>query len=262
MTAQLLPSIVVRAVDANGNAISGAKLYFYVTGTTTPASTYTSSTLGTPNANPVVADSGGLFTPIYLDPAVTYRAILKTSGGSAIQDIDPIAFPSANEASEAQVTAGTATDVFISPRRAGTGGVNLIGYTPVNKAGDTATGLNITRATTPAANAAGFLGLPVTTLDSTSSLTKAMQGGMVRHTSGSAHTWTLPTTATAGWVIGSTLNLRNYGAGVVTVSRAGGVSIRSAGSGTDADKSLAQYAWATLTMEDTDVWVVSGSGVS
>src|SRR5690242_2643779 len=80
---------VVRATDANNRALSGAKWYFYTTGTTTPAAVYTTSALTTPHANPVVADSSGMFADIYLDPSVTYRAILKTSSGTVIKDTDP-----------------------------------------------------------------------------------------------------------------------------------------------------------------------------
>lgn len=86
----LFTSPVVRATDANNLALAGAKYFFYVSGTTTPATVYTSGARTTAAANPVVADSGGLFAPIFLDPAVTYRAILKDSSGSVIQDIDPI----------------------------------------------------------------------------------------------------------------------------------------------------------------------------
>jgi hypothetical protein len=79
-----------RATDANGDPVSGAKRYYYVTGGLTPAAIYTTSARTVEHSNPVVADSAGLFAPIYLDPAVTYRAILKTSAGAVIQDIDPI----------------------------------------------------------------------------------------------------------------------------------------------------------------------------
>jgi hypothetical protein len=87
----LFVSPVVRATDANNLALSQAKWYFYVTGGTTPAAIYTTSALsgGSAHTNPVVADSAGLFAPIYLDPTVAYRAILKTSAGAVIQDIDP-----------------------------------------------------------------------------------------------------------------------------------------------------------------------------
>jgi hypothetical protein len=80
---------VIRAEDANGNPLSGAKLYFYATGGLTPAAVYTTSGLSVAHATPVVADSGGMFAPIYLDPSITYRCILKTSGGTTVQDIDP-----------------------------------------------------------------------------------------------------------------------------------------------------------------------------
>lgn len=80
-----------RAADATGAAMSGAKLYFYLTGTTTPADVYTTDELSVAHANPVVADSGGMFASIYLDPEVEYRAVLKTSADVTIDDVDPLA---------------------------------------------------------------------------------------------------------------------------------------------------------------------------
>ena len=93
MTGTLLPVPSLRAVDANGVPMSGALLQFYLTGTTTPTPVYTSATLGTPLSNPVVANSAGLFPAIYIDPTITYRAQLLTSGLSLVQDIDPVAAP-------------------------------------------------------------------------------------------------------------------------------------------------------------------------
>jgi hypothetical protein len=87
---------VVRATDANNLALSGAKWYFYITDTTTPAAVYTTSALDVPHANPVIADSGGLFAPIYLSRSVIYRAVLKTAAGAPIADIDPISDPLAD----------------------------------------------------------------------------------------------------------------------------------------------------------------------
>lgn len=83
-------TLPARATDSNGNNLPGAKLYFYATGTTTPQAAYSDSGLVTPHANPVVADSGGRFAPIYLDPALTYRAVLKDAeGATTVYDIDP-----------------------------------------------------------------------------------------------------------------------------------------------------------------------------
>jgi hypothetical protein len=80
---------IARATDANSDSLSGALFYFYVTGTTTPATTYTTNALSVAHANPVVADSGGKFPNIYLDPTITYRAVMKTSGGATVFDVDP-----------------------------------------------------------------------------------------------------------------------------------------------------------------------------
>lgn len=265
MAGALLPEVFLRAIGSDGLAMSGAKLYFYLTGTTTPTNTYTSSTLGTPNANPVVADSGGLFAAIYLDPAVTYRVILKTSGGTTIQDIDPYASAVVPvEASAGEVTAGTATTVFISPRRAGAGGVTLIGYTPANLAGDTFTGA-VKMSGTPATLGTtdlGFRGVPLTTHDATYTFVIDDAGKGALHTSGSAHTWTIPPVGTVAYPAGSTIVLVNTGGGAVTIARGAGVALRIAGSSTDGSKTLAQYGIATLFMPVSDSWYISGAGVS
>src|SRR5688572_33412036 len=82
------------AVDGNGHVRANAKLYFYETGTSTPQNTYSDSALSVTNANPVVADSNGLFTAIYLGEAPdfeAYKAILKDSNDVTIWTADPIA---------------------------------------------------------------------------------------------------------------------------------------------------------------------------
>ena len=74
-----LPTLKYRALDSNGDPISGAKLYFYETGTTTPLATYSDEALSVANANPVVADSYGWFGEIYLKTDQAYRVKLTTS---------------------------------------------------------------------------------------------------------------------------------------------------------------------------------------
>lgn len=84
-------TLPARATDSNNATLSGAKLYFYATGTTTPQAVYSSSAMDTPLSNPVEADSGGKFPAIYLDPALTYRGVCKSADGSqTIYDIDPV----------------------------------------------------------------------------------------------------------------------------------------------------------------------------
>jgi len=264
MAAQLLTEPVIRAIDANGLAVGGAKLFFFLSGTTVQASAYTTAALSAAHPNPLVADSGGLFPPVYLDPAVTYRLQLKTGGGVLIEDVDPVSFGAPAEASPAEVNAGVAGGKYVSPAGlAGwTGVAAALGYAPLNKAGDTATGLNLIAAAVPAVNAAGFLGLPVVTLNATADLTPAHNGRMVRHSDGGAHTWSLPPMASGGWVLATAIALRNVGSGVVTIARGSGVALRKGGSSVDADVALTQWGFAVLTLEDPDAWVAQGSGLS
>ena len=82
-----------RPLTPAGVIMPNAYVQFYVTLTTTPANVYADAGLGTPLANPVVADASGEFVAIYLDPTVTYRAQLYDEDDALIWDIDPLAPP-------------------------------------------------------------------------------------------------------------------------------------------------------------------------
>jgi hypothetical protein len=82
------------AVDGNGHVRANAKLYLYQTGTSTPQNSFSDAALSVTNTNPVVADSNGLFTAIYLgeEPDFeAYKAILKTSADVTVWTTDPFA---------------------------------------------------------------------------------------------------------------------------------------------------------------------------
>jgi microcystin-dependent protein len=78
-----------QAVSSTGAPYSGALLYTYESGTTTPVATYTDNERTTPHANPIVADASGVFAPIYLPDGET-KLVLKTSTGTTIKTIDPV----------------------------------------------------------------------------------------------------------------------------------------------------------------------------
>lgn len=56
---QLAPLPVLEFFDDSGNLLTGGLLFTYAAGTTTKINTYTDSSGGTPNTNPIVLDSRG-----------------------------------------------------------------------------------------------------------------------------------------------------------------------------------------------------------
>lgn len=110
--------------DANGNPLAGGKIYTYITGSVTPAVTYTNWT-GTPAANPIVLDSQGR-TRIYLDPLVSYKFVLTDANGVGVGlDMDPIS-----------LNIGTVTgDKFLATSR------GLVGTPALSFQADTDTGI-------------------------------------------------------------------------------------------------------------------------
>lgn len=81
---------VTTPVDAQGDPCAGAKRHFYLAGTLTPATVYADAGLTTALSNPVVANAWGQFVPIFLDPAVTYRSILRDASDVLLRDNDNI----------------------------------------------------------------------------------------------------------------------------------------------------------------------------
>ncbi len=75
-----------QAPDINGVNLSGGKVYFYLTGTTTDKDTYSDEALTTINANPVILDSRGE-ADIYLSGE--YKVVLKTAADVTIWTLDP-----------------------------------------------------------------------------------------------------------------------------------------------------------------------------
>lgn len=261
-TGVLLTMPVLVAVNGSGEPISGALLQFYLTGTTTPAAAYAEAGLSTPLSNPVVANGNGQFPAIYLDPTVTYRAQLQTATGSVIADVDPLNLDVV-AATQTQVNAGTAGGVYVSPATlaAWTGVPTALGYTPVNKAGDTATNLAINPAA-PAVNSAGYLGAPLNTQNSTYSLVLSDAGKTIFSTSGTADTWTIPANASVTFPIGSIIALVNTGTANVTLAPGAGVTLNLAGTGASGARTLAQWAVATIQKVGSDAWIITGTGVS
>jgi hypothetical protein len=81
------------------------------------------------------------------------------------------------------------------------------------------------------------------------------QGKEIQFTAGAAVTLNIPTNAAVAFPVGTQIMLVQYGAGTVTVTPAGGVTLNSAGSRVD---TYEQYSACVLIKQDADIWGLFG----
>ena len=92
MPATLLFKPQLTAFHRGALSVPGAKLYSYVTGTSTPTSLYLNEGLTTPATNPVIADESGRFPPLWANSNVSYKLQLFSPGTAApLWETDPYA---------------------------------------------------------------------------------------------------------------------------------------------------------------------------
>lgn len=122
--------------------------------------------------------------------------------------------------------------------------------------------------TTAVAALAALGGLPITfkelpqTAKSTGwTLALAESAGHDYYTGGAA-TATVPLNSGVAFPVGTAITIVNNGTGVLTIGRAAGVAMKWSNTGADADRSLAVGGMATLLKVATDLWFISGGGLS
>lgn len=86
-TEVLSPTPIFKAFDNNGTPLAGGKLFTYQAGTSTKLATYTDSTGGSPNSNPVILNSRGECN-LWIPPNTAYKYVLAPS-----TDTDPPTAP-------------------------------------------------------------------------------------------------------------------------------------------------------------------------
>jgi hypothetical protein len=73
----------------NGDFLAGGKVYTYVTGTSTPATTYTNSGGSIAHANPIILDAAGAAT-VYLPAGSAFRFVITDADDATIDTVDGI----------------------------------------------------------------------------------------------------------------------------------------------------------------------------
>lgn len=121
-----------RELTASGAPVPGAKLYFYTSGTTTPATVYQNTGLTVAHSNPVLSDIGGLFPAIWLDTAVSYDVVCKSASGSTLWSVTAINSGVADEVVlVSEQSAEPYADVFVRFREPSGETKGVIGFTAV-----------------------------------------------------------------------------------------------------------------------------------
>lgn len=113
-----------------GSPASGSKLWTYAAGTTTPQASYTDSTGGTPNANPIVFDSRGEAN-VWLTEGLGYKLTHLSAADALLWTVDNILLP-VPPAAASMLPTGAAfallTGVFTAAAYAGQGVIPLAGF--------------------------------------------------------------------------------------------------------------------------------------
>lgn len=111
-TAYLIPYPLLRVMQS-GVPVSGAKVYTYEPGTTTPKTTYTSQVGDTPNTNPIICDSNGEAACWVTGNT---RLVIRDAADVLIDDVDTltgVGTPQASAASS-EWTASGFTPTYLS----------------------------------------------------------------------------------------------------------------------------------------------------
>lgn len=109
-------------ISFSGQPYAGGKLFFYISGTSTPTPTYQDEGLTTPNTQPVVLDSAGDAGNIFLDPGIIYKVELTDSNLNPIWTFDPV-IPTDS-------ATGSGFTPIVSCNAAGTNSIVLTPITP------------------------------------------------------------------------------------------------------------------------------------
>jgi hypothetical protein len=256
MAATIFAPATLPALGADGTLEPLGYWRFYEAGGTTLADVFTTEDLDVELTNPVRANSAGVFAPIWLDGSVSYRVQALDSSGNLItgRDFDPY-----NVADDGLVDADDIDNLEASHI------TTALGYTPVNRAGDTMSGALTAAKLATAAPAtmdgteAGFRSPPARTVDANETLVLNDAGKALLHTSGTAHAWTIPQQSDVAWPENAEIRFSNTGAGVVTLTRGTNVALRIAGSATDGNKAAAQWGAGTLRRIAANSWLITGA---
>ena len=121
---------------------------------------------------------------------------------------------------------------------------------------------NVTAATSDSVNIVGYMGVPQNSQNGNYGIVIGDAGKHIYHPSGQAvATYTIPANSNVPFTTGTAITIVNGSANNVTVSITTDTLYLSS-NGATGSRTLAQYGMATALKVTSNVWVISGSGLS
>lgn len=243
------PYLQLFDTNAQGRLIfsANAEAYFYQTGTTTPATVYEDADLQIEHATPVEADQYGIFPAIFFSSNDELRMKVVHADGdpdTPVIDIDPVS-------QLISIGAANIEDGAIEEK---------LGYTPANSGGQVFTGpvrLNYTPLSL-SADAAGFLGRPVSIHNENYTFVLSDAGkSMIKDDTGT-YDWTIPPNVDVAFPVGTIIYILNRNATNLDLVRGSGVELTESADATftDEDKVIAPGTITAIYQTVTDEWVL------
>lgn len=246
----------------DGAPLSGGRLTTYAAGTTTPAATYTSTSGGTANTNPIVMDAGGRFeSEIWLTQGVAYKFVLSDSSGVVLgtyDDIQGINDLSAEGVPWADVTGTPTTLAGYGIADGITAAAAAATYAPISNAA--LTGTTTVQDAAAASHRVGYVDVPQNSQTANYQLVLADRGKSVVM-NGAGLTLTIPANSGTAFPVGTAIVVVNINAAALSIAITTD-TLTLVNSTTTGTRTLARNGMATLLKVSSTSWLIAGLGVT
>jgi hypothetical protein len=226
----------VSVIDEDGNTVSGALLYFYLSETLTQTPVYTDAALSDEHTNPVECNSAGQPPVIYLDSSIEYRLRVHDADDVFLYEVDPYRAQSGAEILTA-----------------------LLGVDGLNSGLDA----DLVRGTTPSTGGLAWLAGTVAEVGidgADLTLVPSYAGRVIRNINSVSRNAVISPEADNAWPAGSFMIIGSRGSGNTVITRGTGVALLLAG--TDKNVTITAGGFAFLFRTSSNSWTVIGSGLS
>lgn len=231
---------ILAGTKGGSNPVGGG--FLYVTGANNDLHYVNSA--GTDTALTPGGGGGGSFSALTSGTNTTAAMVVGTGASIAISGTGNIAATTVNGLA---LTAGAILSVNTSMTLSGAAGGPIYVYPPMS-----------------GTSTIGYLGLPVNVQSGTYTLALLDQGCLIDCTNIGAQTINIPTHASVAFPFNpaTAITIDNFGTTNVSIVPAGGVTLYWSPTGATGTRTLAPFGIVTLVQRVSDVWVISGPGLT